>query len=174
MISKRRSIPAAALIGSALATLGLALAPVAGVRGADESGDPAVQRTRDQVKMLDDLYKNAVVAITQVYDDGPPAIRVAHKVFAAMEKAGHHSARLVDATGSPLNEKNSAVTPFEKKAEEAIRAGKPYYEEVVGSGEQRRLMAATVVPAVLPRCAKCHGVKEGELLGFIRYDLPVR
>jgi hypothetical protein len=139
-----------------------------------QGDDPAVVRTREQVKMLDDLYKNAVVAITQIYDDGPPAVRVAHKLFAAMEKAGHHSARLVDASGSPLNEKNEPVTPFEKKAAEVISSGKPYYEEIVGEGSERRLMAATVVPAVLPRCAKCHGAKEGDLLGFIRYDLPVK
>ena len=36
------------------------------------------------------------------------------------------------------------------------------------------LCAATVVPAVHERCATCHGVKQGDLLGFIRYDLPVK
>src|SRR4051812_19720407 len=29
--------------------------------------DPALERTREQVKMLDDLYKNAVVSITTRY-----------------------------------------------------------------------------------------------------------
>ena len=29
--------------------------------------DPALERTREQVKMLDDLYKNAVVSITKRY-----------------------------------------------------------------------------------------------------------
>jgi hypothetical protein len=55
-----------------------------------------------------------------------------------------------------------------------MQAGKTSLEEVVGEGAERRLLVATVVPAVLPRCASCHGVKEGELLGFIRYDLPVK
>lgn len=33
-----------------------------------------------------------------------------------------------------------------------MRAGKTYLEEVAGEGVNRRLLAATVVPAVLPRC----------------------
>lgn len=159
---------AATLVVSAVA-LALNSAPAQ-----DQAADPALERTREQVKMLDDLYKNAVVAITQVYDDGPPAIRVAQRVFGAMDKAGHHSARLVDVTGSPLNEANEPKSDFERRAADAIRAGKPYYEEVSGMGAGRRLQVATVVPAVLPRCASCHGVKENDLLGFIRYDLPVK
>jgi hypothetical protein len=55
-----------------------------------------------------------------------------------------------------------------------MRSGKTYLEEVVGTGDERRLLAATVVPAVHRRCAECHGVKEGELLGFIRYEVPIR
>ena len=136
--------------------------------------DEALERTRAHVKMLDELYKNAVVSITNTYKDGPPAAKVAKQVFAAMEKSGHHSARLVDATGSPLNEANVPRSDFEKRAEKVMRDGKPYYEEVVGAGADRRLLVATVVPAVLPRCATCHGVKEGDLLGFIRYDIAVK
>ena len=33
--------------------------------------DPALARTREQVKMLDDLYKNAVVAITRCTTTAP-------------------------------------------------------------------------------------------------------
>jgi hypothetical protein len=124
--------------------------------------------------MLDDLYKNAVVSITQIYKDGPPAIKVAKDVFAAMNDKGHHDARLVDASGSPLNEANVPKSDFEKRAAEAMQAGKPYYEEVTGEGAERRLLAATIVPAVLPRCASCHGAAEGDLLGFIRYDVPIK
>ncbi len=135
--------------------------------------DAALERTREEVQKLDILYKNAVVAVTQLYD-GPPAIKVAKKVFGVMDEKGYHSAKLVDATGAPQNEANLPQTPFEKRAEKAIRSGKPYYEEVVGEGKDRRLLAATIVPAVHEKCAKCHGVKEGDLLGFIRYDLPVK
>ena len=51
--------------------------------------------------------------------------------------------------------------------------GKTYHEEVVGKGTSRHLRVATVVPAVTRKCATCHGVKEGDLLGFLSYDLPV-
>jgi Protein of unknown function (DUF3365) len=139
--------------------------------GAD--ADPALKRTREQVKMLDELYKNAVVSITNKYD-GPPAIKVAKDVFAAMEKSGWHKAKLVDASGSPQNEANLPQTSFEKRAAAAIQSGKPYFEEIGGNGPGRKLFAATVVPAVTKKCAKCHGVSEGDLLGFIRYEIPIK
>jgi hypothetical protein len=45
---------------------------------------------------------------------------------------------------------------------------------VVSEGKERRLLAATVVPVVMKKCATCHsGKKVGEVLGFLRYDLPV-
>lgn len=135
--------------------------------------DPAVTAARRQVQMLDALYKNAVVSITERYKQGQPAIMVAKDVFEAMHQGKYHSAKLVDATGTPLGEKNDPQTPFEKKAAEAMQGGKDYLEEVVGEGKERKFLAATRVPAVHKRCAECHGVKEGELLGFIRYELPL-
>ncbi len=165
-----RARPIAALLLAAVACL-----IVSSSRGNPRiAEDEAVVRTREQVKMLDDLYKNAVVAATDIYKDGPPAIRMGKRVFEAMDKNGWHSARLVDATGAPLNEANLPVSEFEKRAEEQIKAGKAYYEEIAEKDGKKRLLAATVVPAVHPRCASCHGVKEGELLGFIRYDVPVK
>lgn len=91
---------------------------VARAGGAAEA-DPAVERTREQVQMLDDLYKNAVVSITRRYvgnKDADPAIKVAKDVFGAMKKKGWHSARLVDATGEPMDEANAPKTDFEKEA----------------------------------------------------------
>lgn len=135
--------------------------------------DPAVVAARRQVQMLDALYKNAVISITERYQRGQPAIMVAKDVFQAMHDGKYHSARLVDATGSPLGEGNEPDTDFEKKAAKAMQEGKDYLEEVVGQGKERRFLAATRVPAVHKRCAECHSVKEGELLGFIRYELPL-
>jgi hypothetical protein len=83
-------------------------------------------------------------------------------------------ARLIDLTGSPQNEANVPKSDFEKRAAEAMHLGKAYYEEVVGRGNDRRLLVATAVPAVLRKCAKCHGVKQGDLLGFLHYDLPMK
>jgi Protein of unknown function (DUF3365) len=140
--------------------------------------DPAVARTREQVKMLDDLYKNAVVSITKRYvgeQDEQPAIMVAKDIFTAMRKQGWHSAKLVDSTGEPLNESNAPKTDFEKEAARVISLKKPYYDRVVGEGKDRRLLAATVVPVVMQKCAVCHDHKKvGEVLGFIRYDIPIK
>src|SRR5262249_54555430 len=82
---------------AAVAVLIIVGSPSSAQEPADEA---AVVRAREQAKMLDELYKNAVVSITQKYE-GPPAIKVAKDVFAAMEKSGWHRARLVDASGSP-------------------------------------------------------------------------
>jgi Protein of unknown function (DUF3365) len=140
--------------------------------------DPAVERTREQVKMLDDLYKNAVVSITSRYvgdQDKQPAIMVAKDIFGAMRKQGWHSAKLVDSTGEPLNALNAPKTDFEKEAARVISLDKPYFERVVGEGKDRRLLAATVVPVVMQKCAVCHDHKKvGEVLGFIRYDIPIK
>ena len=160
--------------------LGWVAAALAGVawagsmlRADDPKSDPALERARDQIQMLDTLYKNAVVSVNEKYT-GPPAIMMAKDVFAAMESGKWHKAKLVDATGVPKNIENEPQTPFEKRAVTAIKAGKPYYDEVSGAGKDRTLSAATVVPAVAAKCAKCHHVKEGDLLGFIRYELPIR
>jgi hypothetical protein len=140
--------------------------------------DPALKRTREQVKMLDDLYKNAVVSITKRYvgkQDEQPAIMVAQDIFGAMRKQGWHSAKLVDATGEPLGDANAPRTDFEKEAARVMNTGKPYFERVVGEGKDRRLLAATVVPVVMQKCADCHTHKKvGEVLGFIRYDIPIK
>ena len=100
---------------------------------------------------------------------------VAQDVFGAMRKQGWHSAKLVDATGEPLNDANAPRTDFEKEAAREINAGKPYFDRVVGEGKDRRLLAATVVPVVMQKCADCHTHKKvGEVLGFIRYDIPIK
>jgi Protein of unknown function (DUF3365) len=144
----------------------------------EAESDPAVERTREQVKMLDDLYKTAVVSITTRYvgeQDKQPAIMVAQDVFGAMKKQGWHSAKLVDASGEPLDDANAPKTDFEKDAAKAMNSGQTYFDRVVGEGSDRRLLAATVVPVVMKRCADCHSHKKvGEVLGFIRYDVPIK
>jgi len=148
---------------------------------ADKASAPdpaALDRARLQVKMLDDLYKTAVVKITQVYvgqQGEVPAALAAAEIFHAMKEKGWHNARLVDASGKPKRKANVAETDFEKKAVDAMKSGKTYYEEV-GSDKNGRpvLRAATVVPAVMKECAVCHKVKEGDLLGTIVYEVPIK
>ncbi|QEL13688.1 c-type heme family protein [Limnoglobus roseus] len=142
-----------------------------------EPDKAALERTREQVQMLDDLYKTAVVSVTAHYGDkqaAKPAIFVANDVFAAMKKKGYHTARLVDATGDPKSDANIAKTEFEKKAIQAIKGGKSTYEEVGEADGKPVLRTATIVPAVMKACAKCHGVKENDLLGAIVYELPIK
>ena len=174
MMPVRRKMLLGCLVGSASLAVAMSLLVLPTATAADgQESDPAVERARQQVKMLDELYKSAVVSITDKYQRGQPAIMVAKDIFKAMEKGRYHSARLVDASGSPLGEGNVPKTDFEKRAATAMKAGKTYLEEVVGQGDDRRYLAATVVPAVHRRCAQCHGVKEGQLLGFIRYEVPI-
>jgi hypothetical protein len=148
-----------------------------GAEGAKKVDPVALERTREQVKMLDDLYKNAVVAITSTYTEkqgDTPAAAVAKLVFDAMHKKGWHTARLIDATGKPKNKENVAKSDFEKKAVTEIAGGKAYFEEVAEADGKPVLRVATVVPSVMKQCAICHGGKEGRVLGAIVYELPIK
>jgi hypothetical protein len=167
-------------LGVAVIALGLLLARPAPVQSAgDANPDPAaLERTRETVKMIDDLYKGAVVHITATYvkaSERTPAALVAKKVFKHMEDRGWHKARLIDATGEPTNKANIAKTDFEKRAVEQIRKGTPYVDEVATVDGKPVLRAATVVPVVMKQCSACHpGLKEGEVIGALTYELPIK
>jgi hypothetical protein len=174
------------LVGLVVFGVGLAVSQYrAPVRGADPvkpaaattPDKAAVERTREQVKMLDDLYKTAVVKITKVYvgqQGEVPAAIAAMEIFHEMKKKGWHDARLIDASGKPKNKGNIATTDFEKKAVKAMKDGKAYYEEIGETDGKPVFRAATIVPAVMKECAVCHRVKEGTLLGTIVYELPIK
>lgn len=137
----------------------------------------AVDRAREMVKMLDDLYKTAVMKITHVYvgqQGEVPAAVAAMAIFEEMKKKGWHNARLVDASDKPKRKDNVAKTDFEKKAVAAMKEGKDYIEEVAEVDGKPVFRAATIVPAVMKECAVCHKVKEGTLLGTIVYELPIK
>jgi hypothetical protein len=177
MHRKRLVMVAVGLVGLVLASR---LCVPAGVAQDNKAPNKdAVERTRETVKMIDAMYKHFVVEITATYvgdkKKQPPAARVAKRVFTAMHKGGFHYARLVDATGEPINEDNAPKTAFEKKAIAAIKAGKPYYDEVAIADGKDVLRAATVVPVVMKQCIICHpGRKEGDVLGALVYELPVK
>jgi hypothetical protein len=164
------------------AVLGLtysAPTPVAAEEKAEtQKPDPAaVQRARDEVKKLDDLYKTAVVGITATYVEkqvDTPAATVAKALFEAMHKKGYHSAKLLDASGKPKSKKNVASTDFEKKVVSQIQGGKSYVEEIGETDGKPVLRAGTIVPAVMKQCVLCHGGKEGELLGVLVYEVPIK
>lgn len=147
---------------------------------ADGPADPAVERTRKQVRMLDDLYKTAVVLITEHYvnkDTDLPAGSAAIALFDAMKKKGWHDVRLVDATGKPLADTNAPKDEFEKAAIAAMKAGKPWHEEVTTKDGKKYLRAATPVPVVMKKCVMCHAhyekAKKDEAIGSLMYIVPV-
>jgi uncharacterized protein DUF3365 len=138
----------------------------------------AVQRAHDTVKMLDDLHKGYVVNITATYvkaQERTPAAHVAKKVFGHMEKNGWGTSRLIDTTGSPVNKANVAKSTFEKQAVKKLNAGEDYYSEVAEKDGQPVLRAATRVPVVMKQCLACHpGHKEGDLIGTLVYEVPIK
>jgi hypothetical protein len=175
-----RPFPFLAVTAGLAAAAVVSLSPRPHAAAADSKGpDPAaVERTRGTIKMLDDLHKGYVVTITETYVKAQvktPAATVIKKVFSHMEKSGHGTGRLIDATGEPLREGNVAKTDFEKKAVTAIKGGKPYFDEVGTKDGKPVLRAATVVPAVMDACLNCHGnVKKGDVMGALVYEIPIK
>src|SRR5690242_2281573 len=77
--------------------------------------DPALERTRKMVQMLDDIYKTTVVLITDKYVNDEkdfPAGSAAIALFGAIQKKGWHEVRLLDITGDPVGTKNVAKDAF--------------------------------------------------------------
>lgn len=138
----------------------------------------AVQRAHDTVKLLDNVHKNYVVNITSTYvkaRERTPAAHVAKRVFESIEKNGGPKVRLIDATGSPVNRKNVANSDFEKRAIVKLSKGETYVSEVGEKDGHPVLRAATPVPVVMKACIACHpGFKEGELLGALTYEVPIK
>jgi hypothetical protein len=170
---RRMSLSVASLVFGVLLMAGL---PGHAQVDKKDKSDAAVDRARATAQMLDDLYKAYVVNITATYVDAQnsvPAAKVTMKVFKFMEKQGHHKARLIDGTGDPVNKANLPKTDFEKAAIAQMKAGKKYHEEVAADGSVLRV--ATIVPVVMKQCITCHpGKKEGDLLGAIVYEVPIK
>ncbi len=176
---KRMNLLLGAAIGAILfATL---VHPVRMIQAADAEDDAALERTRDTVKMLDDIYKTTVVLITTHYvndDDDLPAGTAAIALFDAISKKGWHEVRLVDASGEPINESNAAQDDFEKAAIKQLKAGQPWHEQVIEKKGKRYLRAATPIPVVMEKCKMCHDnyneFKKDEPIGALTYTIPIR
>ena len=115
--SPRASITLSSAVGAVLLA-----AVVAGTNSnADDkpAKDPALERTRKQVRMLDDIYKGGVVLITENYvneESDLPAGTAFKKLFEAAKQKGWHEVRLLDATGEPYNDENAPRDEFEQQA----------------------------------------------------------
>lgn len=141
--------------------------------------DPELERTRREVRLLDDIYKTAIVLITTHYvndKDTLPAGSAFRALFEAVEKKGWHSVRLLDATGDPYNPENEPKSDFEKKAITKLLEGEASFEEVVEEDGKRFLLAATAIPVLMEKCTMCHDnykdVTKGKAIGAIGYKVP--
>ncbi|MCA9271030.1 MAG: DUF3365 domain-containing protein [Planctomycetales bacterium] len=174
---KRQNVVALLLI---VVTTAVALTATTGHAAKGKGEDAAVARTRKQVKMLDDLYKTAVVLITTHYvqeDSDLAAGEAAVALFAAMKEKGWHEVRLLDATGEPIVDANLPKDDFEKSAVKALLGGESWHEAVVDRDGKRYLRAATPIPVVLEKCTMCHdnykNVKKGQPIGALSYTIEI-
>ncbi len=140
--------------------------------------DPAVARTRDQVLMLDDLYKTVIVLVTQHYVTSPAIVSAATAgklIFAEMKTKGWHDIRLLGFTDQITNPENKPADAFEKAAKKSLLAGQATYEEVVSEGGKQYLRMATAVPVVMEKCVMCHSnFKDNKgVIGSLSYKVPL-
>lgn len=164
-----------------LMILGVAASVAAFVRAADPvAKDPATERARREVRMLDDIYKTSIVLITTHYVDNKdslPAGSAFKALFAAVKEKGWHEVRLLDATGDPYEPTNAPKDGFEKRAIAKLLEGKASYDEVAKEGDKKFLYAATAIPVVMDKCVLCHenykGVPAGKAIGAIGYKVPI-
>ncbi len=155
---------------------------VSAQEGADEAKPrkKAVERSRETVKMLDNIFKQTIVLVTDKYvhdEDDFAAGSAAVLLFKNISEAGDNKVRLIDATGDPYDAGNVAKDEFEKKGIKRLKAGAPGYEEIVTQNGKPFLRALTPVPVVMQKCVMCHShyadAKEGEPIGAISYTVPI-
>jgi hypothetical protein len=169
------------MFGLMLTAVGLITANLFGATpngvGDRPAEDPAIERARRETRMLDELYKNAIVLITKHYVDESsdlPAGSAFQALFKTMKDAGWHEVRLLDGLGEPINDENIPRAGFEKTAIEAVLAGKSSYEQVENRDGKRVLRTVTSLPMVMEKCTMCHSNYEGKkVVGGLGYTVPV-
>ena len=169
----KSGLPVVALL--ALASVIAGLRP--GHAAEEPKSDPAVERARRETKMLDELYKNAIVLITKHYVEESsdlPAGSAFKALFQTMKDSGWHEVRLLDGLGQPIEEENLPRDEFEKAAIAAILAGKPSYEQIETKDGKRTLRTVTSLPMVMQKCVMCHeNYADKKIVGGLGYAVPV-
>lgn len=177
MVTKRfRSAAVLAACGLVAATI--VMRPP--VLGQEKPDDAAVERARKQVRMLDDLYKTAIVLVTTHYVEEESDLAAGdafQALFAAMKEKGWHEVRLLDASGDPIDDENTPNDAFEKRAVQALKNGETFVDRVITRDGKAYLRAATPIPVVMEKCVMCHenykGVREGQPIGALGYTIPI-
>lgn len=152
-----------------------------GEEKAPEPDKAAVERARDTTKMLDGVYKNIIVLVTDKYvhdEDDFAAGSAAVELFRAVSKGDAQKVRLIDATGDPYEPENVAKSDFEKKGLKQLKKGAASYDEVFSQDGKQYLRTVTAVPVVHEKCVMCHShyadAKEGEPIGALSYIVPIK
>lgn len=140
----------------------------------------AIDRARQTVKMLDDIYKGGIVKITDKYvteDSEIPAGTAFKEIFAIAKDKGWHEARLLDVTGTPYNDENVAIDDFEIRAVKKIADGTGFYEEIEEADDGKYFRAMTAIPVVMEKCIWCHSnyedLPDGQAIGAMGYRLKI-
>lgn len=149
-------------------------------RPAGKVDQASVERARKTVRMLDDVYKTAIVLITDKYVNDKkdyPAGRAAVHWFKAISDKGWHEVRIIDASGEPYSEANVAQDDFDKEGIRQLKAGKSFHDQIVTEKGKTYLRAMTPVPVVMDKCVMCHAnyktAKKGEPIGALTYKMPL-
>jgi len=168
------------VLGSTFALFVAGSALPSAEKDAAKPDEAAVKRARKTVRMLDDIYKQAIILITDKYVNTKkdfPAGRAAVKWLNDIGKAGWPKTRLIDVSGEPYSAKNVAEDDFEKEAVKQIKAGKEYFEKVEDKDGKHHLRAMTAIPVVSTKCIMCHenykAAKKGEAIGALSYTVPI-
>ncbi|HEX3654792.1 MAG TPA: DUF3365 domain-containing protein [Pirellulales bacterium] len=173
----RKSLWAACLTLTAIVGATIGTMTLATLSAADPTEERAVERARREVKLLDDIYKTAIVLITKHYVEESsdlPAGEAFKVLFENMKSKGWHEVRLLDGLGEPLNDENKPQDDFERTAIKQVLAGKEYYEKIDTMDGKRYLRAATVLPMVMDKCVMCHDNFKGKkVVGALAYTLPL-
>lgn len=140
----------------------------------------AVDRARKMVSVLDEVYKQTIVLITDKYvhdEDDFPAGSAAVELFRRISENGSHNVRLIDATGEPYVDTNVAKDDFERDAIKKLKDGKDRVEEIITADGKAYLRTLTPVPVVMAKCVMCHphyeDAKKGEPIGAISYKVLI-
>lgn len=149
-------------------------------RPSDQPAKAAVERSRQTVKVLDNIFKQTIVLITDKYvhsEDDFAAGSAAVLLFENISESGDNQVRLIDATGDPYDAENVAKDDFEKAGIQRLKAGAESHEQVVMRDGKPFLRALTPVPVVMQKCVMCHAhyedVKKGDPIGAISYTVPI-
>lgn len=148
---------------------------------AGKPSEAAIERSRKTVRMLDDIYKQVIVLITDKYvetEEDFAAGSAAVLLFENLSKSENQKVRLLDATGEPYDEDNVAKDAFEKEGIKRIKAGAKGYEQIVEEDGKYSLRSMTPVPVVLERCIMCHphykeAQQKNQAIGAISYRVPI-